>query len=212
MIDLYSQRFGLPDSLLVPIAAKDISSIQRYMGRIHERIQSRSERVNAVSVIPFVKHEDPDVSAPLWSHPDAETFRMRLHPAKQVWVHVDLNGYRKAYERLGMPTIPRDHVLDHIQNREAIRLRDYSHPYIRLCPVLRAVNTSAGHDSGGEGMEKDHLRSLDTQPDSVQAAVDRVTQCDIIYADPMDLTKMLNISTGTFVLNGVHDMLHLFYP
>ena len=127
-------------------------------------------------------------------------------------MHVDFNGYRKAYERLGMPTIPRDHVLDHIQNREAIRLRDYSHPYIRLCPVSRAVNTSAGHDSGGEGMEKEHLRSLDAQPDSVQAAVEGVTKCDVIYADPMDLTKMLNIQTGTFILNGVRDMLHLFYP
>jgi hypothetical protein len=211
-LDPRSQHFGLPESLLVPIAARDVASIQGYVGCIHECIHGRSGRVNALSVIPYVKPEDLAPSAPLWSHPDAERFKRSLHPVKQIWVHVDYDGYRKAYERLDMSKIPPDHVLDHIQNREAVRLRGYSHPYIRLCPVHWGVNTSAGHDTGGEGMEKEYLRSLDQQPESVQVAVEVAMQCDIIYADPMDLTKMLNIAPGTFVLDGVRDMLRLFYP
>jgi hypothetical protein len=34
----------------------------------------------------------------------------------------------------------------------------------------------------------------------------------MIYADPMDLTKMLDIAPGTQVLNGVRDTQRLFYP
>jgi hypothetical protein len=33
----------------------------------------------------------------------------------------------------------------------------------------------------------------------------------MIYADPMDLTKMLDIPPGTQVLNGVHDTQKMFY-
>ena len=33
-----------------------------------------------------------------------------------------------------------------------------------------------------------------------------------VYADPMDITKMLDIPPGTQVLNGVRDMMALFYP
>lgn len=61
-------------------------------------------------------------------------------------------------------------------------------------------------------MEKEHLRTIDQQPNSVQSAVYQLSQCDVIYADPMDLTKMLDVPTGTFVLDGVRNMLPLFYP
>jgi len=48
-----------------------------------------------------------------------------------------------------MPEIPANFVLDHIQNREAIRLREYSHPYLRLCPISSQVNTSGGTNTRG---------------------------------------------------------------
>lgn len=211
-IDNKSQLFGLPVSLLVPIAAKDSTAIQRYVGNIQERVLGRSGRVNAMLVAPFASRHTHDPTVPLWSHPNSGHFKRRLHQTKEVWVHVDYNGYRKAYERFGMPEIPQGYVLDHIQNREAIRLRDYSHPYLRLCPVSREVNSSAGHKTGGEGMEKEHLKSLEQQPESNQSTVLRLSQSDVIYADPMDLTKMLNVPTGTFVLEGVRNMLPLFYP
>ncbi len=212
LIDMHSQRFGLPDSLLIPIAAKSIDAIEKYVGSILESITGRAGRINAFSAIPHTMHSMLDHDVPLWRHSNADQYRMRLHPEKQVWVHVDYSDYRKAYTRLDMPVIPEDHVLDHIQNREAIRLRDYSHPYLRLCPVSRRVNTSGGHDTGGEGMEKEFLRSLDSQPESVRAAVLEVCECKIIYADPMDLTKMLDVPPGPHILDGVREMLHLFYP
>jgi hypothetical protein len=35
---------------------------------------------------------------------------------------------------------------------------------------------------------------------------------EVIYADPMDLTKMLNIAPGTGTLDGVRDTQDLFFP
>ena len=110
-----------------------------------------------------------------------------------------------------MESIPEGYFLDHIQNREAIRLREYSHPYLRLCPISRQVNTSGGTNTGGEGMEKDFLRSLKEQPDSVREAFLEKLDYGVVYADPMDLTKMLDISPGTQVLGVVGTMLKLFY-
>ena len=101
-----------------------------------------------------------------------------------------------------MPPIPQNYFLDHVQNRKAIGLRDNSHPYLRLCPVDRRVNTSGGHSAGGEGMEKEFLE----RRGPLQA------QHTIIYADPMDLTKMLNIPPGTQVLEGVRETQRMFYP
>jgi hypothetical protein len=59
-----------------------------------------------------------------------------------------------------------------------------------------------GHSAGGEGMEKQFLTSH-TPP---------ALNNKIIYADPMDLTKMLDIPPGTLVLQGVRDTQRLFYP
>ena len=162
----------------------------------------------------MIPHEWPvkkDLQISIWNHPDAHEFELRLHPSKQIWVYVDYSGYRKAYIKLGMPEIPRNYVLDHIQNREAIRLLDYSHPYLRLCQVSHQVNTSGGTSAGSEGMAKEHIRTLDSQSESIQEAVREAFRCDIIYADPIDLTKMLNIPPGTKVLDGVRNTLKLFY-
>jgi hypothetical protein len=68
--------------------------------------------------------------------------------------------------------------------------------------VHRRVNTSGGHSFGGEGMEKEFIASHGAPPSPNK----------IIYADPMDLTKMLDIAPGTQVLDGVRDTQRLFYP
>ena len=73
-------------------------------------------------------------------------------------------------------------------------MRNLSDPWVRLCPVTRAVNTSGGSIAGGEGIEKDFLAKRGTPL--------RVAN-EIIYADPMDLTKMLNLEPGTGNLDGV---------
>ncbi len=212
MIDERSQKFGLPNSLLVPIAAHSEDSIEKYVGTIVERIFGRKSRLNAIAVRPYdwPPQKEPDIA--LWTHPKAREFEQSLHPEQQVWVYVDYSGYRKAYIQFRMPTIPAGYVLDHIQNRKAIRLLGYSHPYLRLCPISRRVNTSGGTNTGGEGMEKEFLRSLPLQSKTTQKSVSDALNCEIIYADPMDLTKMLDKSPGTKVLTGVGEYLKLFYP
>ncbi|MCK5133576.1 MAG: hypothetical protein KAR40_15655 [Candidatus Sabulitectum sp.] len=212
IVDLSASRHGLPDSLIVPVAARDIASVEKYVGKIDERIVGRSGRLNAFTVIPHFWPVKKEKNVSLWSHQNSSEYYARLHPSKQCWVHVDYTGYRRAYKRMGMPEIPEKFVLDHIRNREAIRLRNYSHPYLRLCPVSKKVNCSGGVNAGQEGMEKDHLRSLDSLSESVRAAVLKAIDCNIVYADPSDMTKMLNIPPGTKVLAGVADMLKHFYP
>jgi hypothetical protein len=211
MFDEHAQHFGLPNSLLVPIAARSTSAIEKYVGKITKQVVGRKGHVNAIAVIPHRWPPKKESSTPLWSHQNAKDYEDRLHPKRQVWVHVDYTNYRQAYIRFGMPEIPPNYVLDHVQNREAIRLREYSHPYLRLCPVSRRVNTSGGTNTGGEGMEKAFLRSLKENPDSVKNSFRDLMKTAIVYADPMDLTKMLDISPGTQVLDGVRGLLKLFY-
>lgn len=212
MKDETSQTFGLPDCLLVPIAAATVGDIERHVGQVVSKACGRTGRVNAVCVAPreFPVKKTPGVK--IWLHERAAEFDARLHPARQVWVHVDYSGYRRAYIRFGMPEIPAGHFLDHIQNREAVRLRGYSHPYLRLCPVSRQVNTSGGAVTGGEGMEKQFLRSLPEQPEEIRARLREALKCRIVYADPMDLTKMLDVAPGVEALAGVGNMMKLFYP
>ena len=212
MIDDKAQTFGLPKSLLVPIAARSVDSIGRYVGTVDECVHGRTGRINAVAVKPYEWPPQKEPNVALWTHAKASEFEQRLHPKLHVWVHVDYSGYRKAYLRFGMPEIPANCVLDHVQNREAIRLRGHSHPYLRLCPISRQVNTSGGTNTGGEGMEKEFLRSLPDQSEAIQESVRHALMSDIVYADPMDLTKMLDVSPGTQVLAGVGESLKLFYP
>ena len=201
MIDTTAPRFGLPPSLWIPIASASIADIERYVGRVSRNItDTRSGRVNAV-VVMSAAATSAESNVSLWKSSLASLARERLHPSRQVWVHVDYGSYRQAYDQFGMPPIPAHYFLDHVQNRKAIRLRGYSHPYLRLCPVHRTVNTSGGHYAGGEGMERAFLSARSPVP----------TPNRIIYADPMDLTKMLDIPPGTQVLNGVRDTQRLFY-
>jgi len=60
-------------------------------------------------------------------------------------------------------------------------------------------------------MEKNFLRSMKEKSEPEQAEFLQKLNYGIVYADPMDLTKMLDVPPGTQVLNGVRDMLGLFY-
>ena len=60
-------------------------------------------------------------------------------------------------------------------------------------------------------MEKDFLRSLLEKPASEREEFFAKLDHGVVYADPMDLTKMLDISPGAQVLGGVGQMLKLFY-
>ena len=212
-VDNLAAKCGLPRSLWIPIAAADLDSITRFVGPIVDRIENDG-RVNAVKIRGAGKPTEVQ-SVPLWNHKDTERFTDILYPAFQVWVHVDYHGYRSAWTRLGMPD-PGEDFLDHVSNRRATRIRriqkEYLHPYIRLCPVSRAINTNAGHSSGSEGMEVEHMKKLAELPAAECEAAFTKMRSRILYADPMDLTKMLNISPGTQALAGVANFQKWFYP
>lgn len=208
LIDSEAPRFGLADSLLVPIAACDLESIETFVGEVERIKRGRGGRIQALAIRPHSRRAQASESLPIWSHPARAEFERRLFPARQIWVHVDYGAYRKAYLELDGQEIPAGYFLDHVQNREAMHLRGNSHPFLRLCPVSRAVNTSGGHDAGGEGMEKAFLRERAGD----ETFRRQLSSYRIIYADPMDLCKMLDRPPGTGNLDGVRVTQALFYP
>src|SRR4051794_31354812 len=123
MIDPTAPTHGLPPCLRVPIAAASVAAIRQYVGSVAQTVTGQSGRVNAVCVQPHDRLTQKHPGVKLWKHPNAAAYEERLHPAKQVWVHVEYDGYRDAYQQFGMPPIPAGYFLDHVQNREAVRLR-----------------------------------------------------------------------------------------
>ncbi len=203
------QTYGLSPDLFVPVAAASLEAIETYVGRIEARTQGRKRAVNAVVVTASLPKRNPTL--PLWREPEADWHYRSLHPSKQLWVHVDYRGYRRAWRRLGFPDLTPEIVLDHIRNRAVVRLSGYRHPFIRLCPMSRETNTSSGLDSGQEGLHKGAMRTLKDQPAEVQRRTKRLLDAPIVLADPVDLTKMLDIPPGLSELQGVAPMLMKFY-
>jgi hypothetical protein len=200
--DPAAPRFGLPRSLHVPIAATSVEALQTHVGDVVAERRFRDGRPGAL-LVESTAPPGEELDVPLWTSPIADSARARLYPHRQVWVDVDYRSYRAAFLGFGLP-IPPGYFLDHIQNRRTMRLRDRTHPWLRLCPVHRRVNTSGGSMAGGEGMEAGYVATMVARG-GVEAAH------DIIYADPMDLTKMLDIEPGTRPLDGVRDTQVLFY-
>ena len=200
-----------PDVLIVPIAAKTLGAIENYVGTIQTCLPGRKRPINAIVVDGPRPTRNPLV--PLWHEYEADQYYQRLHPPRQLWVHVDYGGYRRAWTRLGFGELTREVVLDHIRNRVAVRLSGYQHPFLRLCPVSRGTNTSGGLDNGAEGIEKVELRRLNEQqqPAHVQQRMEHRLAAPIVLADPIDLTKMLDVPPGLTELRGVAAMLMKFY-
>jgi hypothetical protein len=203
------QTYGLPPDLIVPIAAADLEAIETYVGTIKMRIRGRKRPTNAVVVVAHRPNRNPQV--PLWDQCETDQYYRRLHPSRQLWVHVDYTGYRRAWKRLGFGELPSEVFLDHIRNRAAVRLSGYRHPFLRVCPVSRETNTSAGLDKGTEGMEKVELQKLKQQPAHIRRQTERRLAAPIVLADPIDLTKMLDIPPGLTELPGVATMLMKYY-
>ena len=203
------QTYGLTPDLIVPVAAADLDAIEAYVGAIQVRIPGRKRVTNAAVVEAHRPKRNPLV--PLWDQSDADQCYQRLHPLRQLWVHVDYRGYRRAWKRFGFGELSREVVLDHIHNRAAVRLSGYRHPFLRLCPVSRETNTSGGLDSGAEGMEKVELRKLKQQPAHIRQRTEQRLGAPVVLADPIDLTKMLDIPPGLTELRGVASILMKFY-
>jgi len=115
------------------------------------------------------------------------------------------------WERLGFGALTQHIFLDHLRNRAVVRLTDYRHPFVRLCPVSRETNTSGGLNNGVEGLEKANIKKMATFPDHIRLPMERALAAPIVLADPFDLTKMLDIPPGLSEMQGTARMLMKFY-
>ena len=183
---------SLDDCLIIPIAAKSVDVIKRYVGSIPER----DEKHNMWLFVNFTPLAPPN-NRKVWRHGRAKL----INASRQCWVHVDYPSpdYREAYAKC-FPNInlPSDVCVDHIFNRRLAKRVGYN--YVRLIHVSRGVNSSSGR-----GEERS------TYNDSAVRSRFAKSNNNVYYASPVDLLKMLNIKVGGFPLNNVRDKHHLFY-
>ena len=85
------ERSGLLPCLYVPIAARDTSAIERYVGRIATQLMPKLP--DKALLIEAYAPETADARMAIWDHPESVV----LHLPRQVWVHVDYRAYRRAY-------------------------------------------------------------------------------------------------------------------
>ncbi len=183
-IDLHAARMpwmsGLLPCLYVPIAARDSSAIEIYVGKIHAQLSPRSQR--KALLVEAHKPEKPDDRLSIWSLPTAAV----LHYPRQVWVHADYSGYRRAYIRAFPDADLTDFVIDHVMNRRVARLKGFK--YLRVVPVTRAVNSSHG------GLSERWAKEYHSSPRMVK--LNKASQAVVQYADLSDIVKMINMEGG----------------
>lgn len=185
------KTFGFHDSLIIPIGAKSKEDIQNYVGSIDETFGK--DNALLVSFSPL----SPPNHLPVWQQERS----FWLNYPRQLWVDVDYRNYRKAYQKVFSEVIEDSvYVVDHIMNRKLARSMGYR--FVRLLHISRKSNSSGGR--GGETYANSNLPiSLRVNPEA--------NASEIVYADPMDLAKMLNIKVGGFGLEAVRDNHYLFY-
>ena len=182
------QQSGLAPCLYVPIAARSLESIKRYVGEIGKSLTTRGS--DKAMLVRTERRTRPDCCLPIWQLEES----LVLHQTEEVWVHVDYGAYRKAYLR-AFPDIDRDYVIDHVLNRRAARLKGFV--YLRLVPVHRAVNSS--HGGLAEKWQVDYHRAPEMQ------ARNRASLAAVQYADLSDIVKMINIQGGGSLMQNVND-------
>lgn len=191
-IDKIAEERGLrfmPSGLLIPIAARNEDSITKYIGTISEFIV----KSNPTKALIVLIDEMPKINENLaiWNLPESKI----LYSFKQVWVHVEFNGYRKAYQKAFPEEDLTGFVLDHIMNRRVAKLKGFN--YVRIIPVSREVNSSSGNISEKYGF------AYHCSPSMKKINNDKTAY--IQYADLADIVKMLNIKTGGSLQDGVNE-------
>jgi hypothetical protein len=127
---------GIPESLHLPITARNKESIVRYVGEIVAELSSPN--TNNAFLVEVPKPDLINYKLAVWKLPESKV----LHQVLQVWVHVDYKGYRKAY----LKAFPNEDIslliLDHIQNRKMTKIMGFN--YTRIIPITRGANSSSG--------------------------------------------------------------------
>lgn len=191
-IDEIANERGLrcmPAGLLIPIAARDENSITKYIGTI-SRVIVKSEPNNALMVA-VDEMQQLNERLAIWELKESSI----LCSPKQVWVHVDYKGYRKAYQKAFPDEDIKGFVLDHIMNRRVARLKGFN--YLRIIPISRVANTSSGNVTEKYGHEYHNTTAM--------KKINSESTQFIQFADLADVVKMLNIKTGGSLQDGVNE-------
>jgi hypothetical protein len=180
---------GLAPCLYVPIAARDGAAIEQYVGTIERAVISGVRE----EVFLVCSHTPPECDLPLrlWEHANAGVLRCE----KQVWVHVDFRGYRKAYRNALPEEDLTNLVVDHVLNRRVARVKGFS--YVRLVPITRGANSSSGGLCEKWQLEyhsSDRMREINA-----------ASRAMVQYADLSDLVKMLDMKTGNSLMDAVNE-------
>lgn len=183
------QDSRLPPCLYVPLAARDRHAIETYVGKVVARL-SRGSEAKALLVESF-EPEPADTRLSIWSLPEAAIF----HHPRQVWVHVDYTGYRRAYRKAFPEADLSDYVLDHVMNRRVARVKGFA--FLRIVPISREANSSHG------GLSEGWAVAFHSSPRMMEKH--RVSQASVQYADLSDIVKMLNMQGGGSLMDIVND-------
>ena len=180
---------GLPRCLHIPVAARDIGSIERFIGTVTNVYAHDRER--RALLVEVGEPEEMDDGLIIWDMPGSEV----LHRSPQLWVHIDYRAYRRAYQTAFPDENIDGLVMDHVENRRSAQIRGFN--YVRVVPITRAANSSSGGLSEKMGVE--HHRKPATQ------AWLAAHPCHIRYADDVDLLKMMNFTQGNRLHDAVND-------
>jgi len=181
--------YVLPVCCHIPIAARNETAIEQYIGRI-ARVLAPASPNRALLVHPY---DAPPLNRrlPIWAMKESAI----LHHPQKVWVHVDCRGYRAAYAKAFPGESLMNVVLDHILNRKMARAMRFD--YLRIVPISREANSSSG------GLPEKWGIAYQTSAEMLQINAQR--KSFIKYADLGDIVKMLNLKSGGALQDAVNE-------
>jgi hypothetical protein len=188
VLDTHADTSGLSPSLIIPIAAKNLEALKTYVGDI-----VTANKENSAFLVHFNPLEESKELA-VWEHERAHLINSKT----QIWVHVDFKSYRNFYNKEMNHVDTKDYVIDHIMNRRLAR--ELGFEFIRLIHVSRGTNSSSGRGPENEAIKYQN-----------SGYAPKETKSLIMYADPSDLVKMLDLQTGSFPLDVVKNAMKMFY-
>lgn len=183
------EKFALPVCLHVPIAAREVSDIRIHVGEIVNVIVDGSPPKALLVQVPGPR--ELDARLPIWQIAESAV----LFRSPQVWVHVDLAAYRKAYQKAFPNENLNGLVLDHVLNRRVARLKGFT--FLRLVPISRGANSSSG------GLSEKWAVEYHSTPEMQMKH--RMNLARTQNADLADLVKMMNRKTGGSLQDPVNE-------
>ncbi len=184
-----SRKWVMPESLHLPVAARDRESIVKYIGETVRELSAPN--TGGAFMVRVTEPKAINKKLAVWKLPQSAV----LHKTMQVWVHVDYRAYRRAYVK-GFPNENISKmVLDHIWNRRMAKVMGYQ--FVRIVPISRGANSSSGSLA--------EQWSLDYQSTPEMRRRNLEKNQSIQYADLHSLVKMLDINTGGGVMDAVNE-------